>query len=156
MLHWAVRHFVGLIVWVGIFVLALAFILTARRLHLERLVSDERLQTTSTLAHHPVSTSILIGLLFVPILLRERTEAFGWIITIVAVPALLRLIPALIPTDVRPLARGIIGIYVLARFGYMFPESSESARLLYMVAELIIVIGAVRIRNRPDEPSSMS
>jgi len=146
--HWASVHIVSLVAWLGVFAFTLTFIISVRRQHLDRLVSDERLQTTSTLVHHPFSTSVLIALLFVPILLRERTEAFGWLVVLLAVPALLRLIPTLIPLTTRPMARSIIGVYVLARFGYMFPESSNAARLLYILAELIIVVGGIKYLRR--------
>jgi small-conductance mechanosensitive channel len=153
LLRWTGDHVVPLSAWGICFLAALIFIFSARHQHLERLTSDERLQTTSMLAHHPFSTAVLIALLLVPILLRERTEAFGWLVMAMAVPALLRLVPTLIPQDVRGLARGTVGIYVIAKLAFMFPESSNPARLLYIITEMIIVVGGVRylLRQRNQE-----
>lgn len=142
--HWARQHLFGLFVWGASFGLVLGVILSARRRHLDALEADDRLQTATTLAKLPFSTSVLIALLLVPLILRERTEAFAWITTVLAVPALLRLIPTLIPEHARSLARGATAIYVLVRLAYLFPESSNPARLLYVVSEVIIVIGAIR------------
>lgn len=141
LVHWSQRHFVALSIWVGCFFAALIFILTARRQHLERLTSDERLQTTSLLAHHPISTAVLLVLLLVPLLLRERTEAFGWLTMAIAAPALLRLVPTLIPFELRRLARGTVAIYIVAKLAFMFPEDSNAARLLYLITEIVIVMG---------------
>jgi potassium-dependent mechanosensitive channel len=146
--HWAQRHLAALSLWAASFGLALIFILSARHRHLEKLEADPRLQTSTTLAKHPISTSVLIALLLVPIILRERTEAFSWITTILAVPALLRLIPALIPVHTQVLARGIVAVYLLVRLAYLFPESSNPARLLYLISEVTIVVGGIRFLNR--------
>ena len=155
LIRWSKTHTVSLSLWGASFLLVLFFIFSARRQHLDKLAADERLKTTTTLARHPISTSVLIALLLVPIMLRERTEAFGWIVTILAVPALLRLIPALIPLHAQSIARGIVAVYVLVRMAYMFPESSNPARLLYIVSEVWIAVGGYRyLRNATKQGES--
>lgn len=154
LIHWIGQHTPSLSLWGFSFVLMLLFIFSARRKHLDTLEADERLQTSTTLVKHPFSTSILLALLLVPVLLRERTEAFGWIVTLLAVPALLRFIPALIPERAQTLARGVVLVYLLVRLALLFPESSNPARLLYIVSEAVIAVGGIRfLRNPGAEPS---
>ncbi|HSG80967.1 MAG TPA: mechanosensitive ion channel domain-containing protein, partial [Gemmatimonadota bacterium] len=146
-----VRNQDRLLVHLGVFILLLALMIGLQRRG--KAVSEEKESATSYLLSRPVSTALLVALFLNGPIQRDPPAIFRDLVELVALLPILRLLPRMLPQELRRPLYGLALLFFLNWLGDLMPEFSLAGRLLLALVSLFALIGAVLLLrgSRPAE-----
>ena len=140
-----------------VLLLVLTLLLRTARRRLEKSLADrDDLAGARQVLEHPFTSSILVAVFLSSILSPSAPHAWYNLLLLVALIALLRLIPGFVPAPLVPSALLLLGIRTLELVNSQVPEGTPLSRLLFSLILLSTLIALFLFKGRVHSVTDIS